>query len=89
MIPNAPWVLDHAFIQQQQIDLVVHGDDCTQDQLNYTNSVALEKGIFRAVPYTHGISTSDLIQRVIAAQSGPNPTEPHVYGPTQKHQPVV
>jgi len=93
VIPNAPWILDRAFIQQHQIDLVVHGDDYSQDQLNYTHSVAIEMGILRTVPYTRGISTSDLIQRVIAAQRGPSPghstSEPHVADDLQKHKPAA
>ena len=93
VIPNAPWVLDHAFIQQHQIDLVVHGDDYSQDQLNYTHSVAIEMGILRTVPYTRGISTSDLIQRVIAAQRGPSPgritSKSQVANNLQEHKPAA
>ena len=65
VLPNAPWIIDRAWIDQHNIHLVVHGDDYTQEQLEYIYKVPIEMGIFRTVPYTHGISTSEIIRRII------------------------
>ena len=67
VIPNAPWKFDPAWIEKYNIDLVVHGDDFTQEQLEYYYKVPIEMGIFRSVPYTQGISTTEIIRRCQAA----------------------
>ena len=61
---NAPLIVDDAWIAKYDIDLVVHGDDFTQEQLDYYYGVPLQMGIFRTVPYTSGISTSEIIRRI-------------------------
>ena len=63
VIPNAPWKFDPAWIEKYSIDLVVHGDDYSQERLEYFYEVPLELGIFRTIPYHLGISTSDIIRR--------------------------
>lgn len=54
------------WLKEHQIDLVVHGDD-----FDPSSPIALEQygpsielGIFVTVPYTKGISTTEIIQRV-------------------------
>jgi glycerol-3-phosphate cytidylyltransferase-like family protein len=47
-----------------KIHLVVHGDDYSQEQFEYYYKVPIEMGIFRSVPYTQGISTSEIIRRI-------------------------
>ena len=52
------------------IDLVVHGDDMTQSELQHWYSVPMATGQFATVPYTRTIgdadlSTSALIQRIL------------------------
>ena len=64
VIANAPWTIDRAFIEKYDIHLVVHGDDFPWEKLEYYYKVPIEMGIFRTVPYTHGISTSEIIRRV-------------------------
>ena len=66
VLPNAPWRIDRAWIEKHSIDLVVHGDDYSKEQLQKTHSVPVEMGIFRTVPYTPGISTTEIIRRIIA-----------------------
>ena len=63
VLPNAPYVLDRAWIEKHRIDLLVHGDDFSQDQLEYCYKVAMEMGILRTVPYTSGISSTEIIRR--------------------------
>ncbi len=54
------------FIQEHKIDFVIHGDDfdpaspICQDQY----AVPIKLGIFKTVPYTQGISTTDTIDRI-------------------------
>lgn len=52
------WLLEH------QIDVVVHGDDFNQALLEDQYGDAIRMGIFHMVPYTKGISTTDIIRRV-------------------------
>ncbi len=65
VLPNAPWRIDRAWIDQHNIQLVVHGDDYSQEQLQYIYKVPIELGILRTVPYTKGISTSEIIRRIL------------------------
>ncbi len=66
VLPNAPWRIDRRWIEKHSINLVVHGDDYSEEQLKKTHSVPMEMGIFRTVPYTPGISTTEIIRRIIA-----------------------
>ena len=63
VVPNAPWVIDAAWIEKYRVDLVVHGDDYSQKQLEHIYSVPIAMGIFRTVPYTPAISTTEIIRR--------------------------
>ncbi len=63
VLPNAPLMVDRAWIEKYNIDLVVHGDDYSQEQREYYYKVPIEMGIFHTVAYTHGISTTDIIRR--------------------------
>lgn len=56
------WILEH------KIDIVVHGDDFKKDTLQDQYGASLEMGIFRSVPYTPGISTTNIIERVVSRQ---------------------
>ena len=64
VIPNAPWRMDRAWIDRHNIQLVVHGDDYSQEQLENIYMVPIEMGIFRTVPYTKSISTTEIIRRI-------------------------
>ena len=63
VIPDAPWQIDAAWIEKYDIHLVVHGDDFSQEQQDSFYKVPLQMGIFRTVPYTPGISTTEIIRR--------------------------
>lgn len=64
VLPNAPWIIDRAWIDEHDIHLVVHGDDYTIEQLEHTHGVPSDMGILRRVPYTGGISTTEILRRV-------------------------
>lgn len=53
------------WIKERNIDYVVHGDDFNQALLEDQYGASLKLGIFRMVPYTPGISTTDIIKRII------------------------
>ncbi|MDA9982917.1 adenylyltransferase/cytidyltransferase family protein [Gammaproteobacteria bacterium] len=72
VIPNAPWVFDPAWIEEYDIDLVVHGDDYSDEQRRYFYKVPIELGIFRTVTYTKSISTTEIIRRCNESQLGKN-----------------
>jgi len=63
VLPNAPWATDRDWIDKHNIHLVVHGSDYSPEDLYKLHAVAIEMGIFRKVPYTPGISTTEIIRR--------------------------
>ena len=62
VIPDAPWVFDATWIAKYDIDLVAHGDDYSDEQLQRLYTVPIERGIFRSVRYTKGVSTTEIIR---------------------------
>jgi cytidyltransferase-like protein len=64
VLPDAPLVLDAAWIASHGIDLVAHGDDFDATELARWYGVPLELGIMRTVPYTRGVSTSEILGRL-------------------------
>ena len=67
VIPNAPLTVSREWIEQHKIDIVVHGDDFTDDLCKFCYKTPIEMGIFRTVNYTPRISTSEIIARCKAA----------------------
>ena len=67
VIPNAPLTVSREWIEQHKIDVVMHGDDFTDDEYELCYKTPIEMGIFRTVSYTPGISTSEIIARCKAA----------------------
>ena len=63
VVPSAPLMIDRAWVEKYRIDLVVHGDDFSQEQIEYYYEVPVELGIFRLVAYTPSISTTEIIRR--------------------------
>jgi cytidyltransferase-like protein len=63
VLPNAPWVTGRDWIEKHDIHLVVHGGDYSQEDLQSTHAVPISMGILRTVPYTPGISTTEIIRR--------------------------
>ena len=68
VIPNAPIEIDREWIEKHNIDLILHGDDFTPELEALCYAVPIELGIFQRIPYTEGISTTELVSRVIAAR---------------------
>ncbi len=64
-IANAPMPITKDFLQEHQIDYVMHGDDFNPDTIRYWYGPAIDQGKFLTVPYTKGISTSTTIKRIL------------------------
>ena len=68
VLPDAPLEIDREWIEKHDIHIVAHGDDSSPEQQARYYKVPIEMGILRTVPYTRGISTSEIIRRVVDAQ---------------------
>ena len=60
-----PLRLTEEMIKELQITYLVRGDDFSQELLEDQCGVALKWGILRTVPYTKGISTTNIIHRIV------------------------
>ena len=63
VLPNAPLIVSRAWIKEHDIHLVVHGDDFSQELMERCYKAPREMGKFQTVPYTPGISTTEIIRR--------------------------
>lgn len=64
VVADAPLRIDKEWLETHRIDLVVHGDDLDAETATMMYGVPMEMGIFRTVPYTPGVSTSELFDRM-------------------------
>ena len=72
VIPNAPLSIDLKWINKHNIDMVVHGNDVSEGLSQNWYKVPFEMGILHLIPYTSGISTTDIIKRCKNAYSIPS-----------------
>ncbi len=71
VVPDAPVVVTEDWLSCHGIDLVVHGDDMSAEELQSWYPAPSELGILRLVPYTRGISSRALEERVVRARERP------------------
>ncbi len=64
VITDVPLCLTQAFMDEHHIDVVVHGDDYSQEQVQAYYAPAVAQGKYATVPYTKGVSTSEIINRI-------------------------
>jgi len=64
VIHDAPLVVTKDFIEKHHIDYVVHGDDFKESALATYFSDPVAMNIMRITPYTEGISTTLIIERI-------------------------
>ncbi|KAG9045217.1 hypothetical protein FS837_006805 [Tulasnella sp. UAMH 9824] len=68
IVPDAPWVVDQAFLDKHRIDYVAHdddpykGSDGSDDVYHYVKMT----GQFIPTRRTPGVSTSELLERIVA-----------------------
>ena len=60
-----PLQMSKEFIVTHNIDIVVHGNDMNEETLKNFYQEPMEMGILMVLPYTKGISTSDIIRRIL------------------------
>lgn len=66
VVPDAPWVLDEEFLLKHKIDFVAHDDipyACSEGEDAY--GWLKKKGMFLATQRTEGVSTTDVIARIV------------------------
>lgn len=64
VIPDAPLVVTQEWIEEHELDLVVHGDDLDDEQLGMRYGIPRELGVLTFVQYANGISTTEIMERV-------------------------
>jgi glycerol-3-phosphate cytidylyltransferase len=69
VVPYAPLTIDREWIEKHNIDLVMHGDDFSSELERLCYKIPMEMGIYRTVGYTKGISTTEIISRIKAAET--------------------
>ena len=67
VLPDAPLEIDREWIEKHDIHIVAHGDDSSPEQKARYYKFPIEIGIFHTLPYTMGISTTEIIARCQAA----------------------
>jgi len=66
VVEDAPWVVTAEFIEKHKIDYVVHGEDPVLDaDGNDLYQFVKDTGSYKTIKRTEGISTTDLILRII------------------------
>ena len=64
VVPDAPLVITREWLELHRIDLVVHGDDVNPTMADRLYGVPMAMDIFHTVPYTPGISSTEIIRRI-------------------------
>jgi len=71
VVLNSPWIVTPEFIEKYQIDFIVHGEDDAYDEDgNDCYQGIKDIGKFMTIKRTDGISTSDLILRIVKDYDG-------------------
>lgn len=63
VIPNAPLKITEEFINEHNIDLVVHAHDKSDTSQNNFFEIPMRLGKFLRLEYTNDISTTNIIER--------------------------
>lgn len=69
VIAGAPFQVTKEFLAEHDIATMVHGDDLSPEDAEVVYGAAAAAGQLRFVRRTAGISTTDLIQRVLDAKA--------------------
>ena len=65
VIPNCPCPITEEFIEKHQIDYVLHGDDFDEAEIDKWYAVPKRLQKLKIVPYTKGISSTEIIERIL------------------------
>lgn len=76
VVEGAPYVTEVGVIDSYHVNFVIHGDDVVLDAEGGDCYAAVKAaGRFRTVPRTPGVSTTDLVGRMLLLQHRPSPQE--------------
>ena len=64
VVINAPLNITEDFLNKYNIDLVIHGDDISEQKKQYFYENVERLGKLKLISYTTGISTTDIINRI-------------------------
>lgn len=67
VVPDAPFEVTQEFLDEHCITTVVHGDDLTPEGAASIYGPAVASGRYVAVPRADGLSTTEIIRRVLDA----------------------
>ena len=71
VVEGAPYVTSLQVLRKYNVDYCVHGDDIITDASgNDCYAEVKEAGLFRTVPRTNGVSTTDLVSRMLLMRQG-------------------
>ncbi|SGY54438.1 BQ5605_C006g03879 [Microbotryum silenes-dioicae] len=66
VVEDAPWVIDEAFMKKHEIDFVAHDEEpYVSADFDDVYALAKSKGQFLPTRRTNGVSTSELLQRIV------------------------
>ena len=65
VVINCPCPITKEFIEKYKIDYVLHGDDFNEEDIEKWYHVPKKLNMLKIVPYTKGISTTEIIERII------------------------
>ncbi len=66
IIPHAPLSVNAEYLDKHNINIVAHGDDFDPVEIKKYYGSAINREIFRTIPYTKGISTSEILRRILS-----------------------
>lgn len=64
VITNHPLPITKEFLDINKIDYLIHADDISLKSKNYWYKIPISLGVYKEIPYTKGISTTDIISRI-------------------------
>jgi|3_EtaG_2_1085321.scaffolds.fasta_scaffold03210_5 cytidyltransferase-like protein len=64
VIEAAPLIISEEFLKKHRIDVIIHGND-VGDAIKKQHRVPLEKNMIKYVPYTEGVSTTEIISKIV------------------------
>lgn len=78
IIPNVPYVFSNEFLEQliheNDIDIIVHGDDpCFDANGDDAYKVVKEQGRFRTIKRTEGVSSTNILSRILGCTTTHSP----------------
>jgi cytidyltransferase-like protein len=65
VVSPSPLIITEEFIKEHNIDIVVHAHDESDTRYNEMYAVPMSLGKFKRLEYTKGISTTEIIQRLL------------------------